>query len=143
MMFVAIPAIYIYDEVDIVRQSSYDGMGCRVNRKLAVPLAIEGFRKDDENRPTLIRIIKESDEYAEDAEVLRRLSENRMRLDNLSRDIEEDFDDVDTSDIAMELDYMKATIQLGILEVTGELEESPTAEELFETEVALQEEAFA
>ncbi len=110
-----------------------------------MPLVLEGIRKDQRGRSNLVRIIREADDYADDADMMRRVAENRMRLDVLSKQIEEDFpDDYDPEDVKSELDYIEASIQLGILQLTGELSEGQTSEELFEEEVALTaHEAFA
>ncbi len=111
-----------------------------------MPLVLDGIKKDQRNRPNLLRIIRESDEYSDDADTLRKVAENRMRLDTLMRELEEDFpEDYDPDDFTTELDYIKASVQLGILQLTGELQESHTADELFEEEVSatVSHEAFA
>jgi len=101
-----------------------------------VPLVLEGIRKDRPGRPNLIRIIREADEYSDDADIMRKVAENRMRLDALTRQVEEDFaEDYDPDDFTSELDYIKASIQLGILQLTGELQETLTSDEIFESEV--------
>lgn len=105
-------------------------------RRSAVPLALEGMRWDHSGRPNLVRIIREADDYSDDAEIMRKVADNRLRLDALGRQIEEDFiEDFDPDDFAAELDYIKASIQLGILQLTGELEEGQTSDEIFESEV--------
>ncbi len=110
-----------------------------------MPLVLEGIRKDQRGRPNLIRIIRETEDYLEDAEIMRKVAENRFRLDSLMRQLEEDFpEDYDPDDFTSELDYIEASVQLGILQLTGELQETQTADELFEEEVALTaREAFA
>jgi len=131
----ALPATYIYIEMDIVRQSSYDGMGCWMIRRSAVPLVLDGIRRDHPRRPNLLRIIRETEEYSDDAETMKKVADNRFRLDSLCRQLEEDFpEDYDPDDFSTELDYIKASIQLGILQLTGELCETQSADELFEDE---------
>ena len=106
-------------------------------RRSAVPLVLEGIRKDRPGRPNLMRIVRETDDYSTEAEMMRKVAENRMRLSALTRQIEDDFaEDYDPDDFTSELDYIKTTIQLGILQVTGELEATKTADEIFETEAA-------
>ena len=96
------------------------------------------MRKDQRGRPNLLRIIREAEEYSDDAEILHKVAENRLRLDTLTRQLEEDFpEDYDPEDFTAELDYIKASVQLGILQLTGELQETQTSDELFEEEVAL------
>jgi len=103
-----------------------------------VPLVLDGMRKDQRGRPNLLRIIREAEEYSDDAEILHKVAENRLRLDTLTRQLEEDFpEDYDPEDFTAELDYIKASVQLGILQLTGELQETQTSDELFEEEVAL------
>ena len=103
-----------------------------------MPLVLDGMRKDQRGRPNLLRIIREAEEYSDDAEILHKVAENRLRLDTLTRQLEEDFpEDYDPEDFTAELDYIKASVQLGILQLTGELQETQTSDELFEEEVAL------
>jgi hypothetical protein len=104
-------------------------------RRSAVPLVLEGIRRDRPGRPNFVRIIREAEDYSEDADIMRKVAENRMRLDALTRQVEEDFpEDFDPDDFTTELDYIKASIQLGILELTGELEETQTSDEIFDAE---------
>ena len=103
-----------------------------------MPLVLDGMRKDHRGRPNLVRIIRETEEYSDDAEMMRKVAENRLRLDTMMRDLEEDFpEDYDPDDFTSELDYIKASVQLGILQLTGELQESQSADEIFDEEVAL------
>ncbi len=110
-----------------------------------MPLVLDGIRKDQRGRPNLVRIIRETDDYSDDAETMRKVAENRLRLDSMMRQLEEDFpEDYDPDDFTSELDYIKASVQLGILQLTGELQETQSADELFDEEVALTaHEAFA
>lgn len=106
-------------------------------RRSAVPLVLEGIRKDHPGRPNLLRIIRETEEYSDEAEIMHKVAENRMRLDALTRQVEEDFaEDYDPDDFTSELDYIKTSIQLGILQLTGELQETLTSDEIFESEAA-------
>ena len=106
-------------------------------RRSAVPLVLDGIRKDHPSRPNLIRIIREADDYSDEAEMMRRVAENRLRLDALTREVEEDFaEDYDSDDFSLELDYIKTSIQLGILQLTGELQATPTSDEIFESEIS-------
>jgi hypothetical protein len=66
----------------------------------------------------------------DESELLRKLSENRLRLDRISRELEVHPETVDTREIQNELDYLKANIQVGLVELSGEIEELPTSEEL-------------
>jgi hypothetical protein len=107
-------------------------------RRSAVPLVLDGIRKDQRGRPNLVRIIRETEDYSDDAETMHKVAENRLRLDSMMRQLEEDFpEDYDPDDFTSELDYIKASVQLGILQLTGELHETHSADELFEEEVEL------
>ncbi len=90
-------------------------------------------RKDAKNIKT--RILKDEEDLG-DLDILIKLSENRERLNNLMSDIESDPEFVDTDEAKNELDYVNASIQLGLLEVTAELEEMPSSDDLFEEAIA-------
>ena|GEM_PF-1923875 len=101
-----------------------------------MPLVLEGIGRDRPGRSNLVRIIRETEDYSNDANIMRRIADNRMRLDALTRQIEEDFpEDFEPDDFTTELDYINASIQLGILQLTGELEETQTSDEIFDSEV--------
>ncbi len=103
-----------------------------MNRRLAVPIAIRNLWNRNEDKESKARAVKGREEDADEIEIVHKLAENRARLDSLMEDIEGDFDGVEESDISNELDYIEASIKLGLLEITGELEESPYSDELFE-----------
>jgi hypothetical protein len=106
-----------------------------LKRTLAVPLALmkHKSRRDVKNIKT--RILKDEEDLG-DLDVLIKIAENRNRLDRLMSDIESDPEFVDTYEAKNELDYVNASIQLGLLEVTAELEEMPSSDDLFEEAVA-------
>jgi len=112
------------------------GWDAGLNRKLAVPFAVKGLLRYEENRVVKVRILKDSDQDSDDLEVARKLVENRMRIEGLVEDINKDPEVVDLPEIETELDYIQTSIQLGLLEITGELEEAPYSDELFEEAVA-------
>ncbi len=98
-----------------------------MKRKLAVPLAVSRVR----DRTIRTRILKDTQDV-EDIRILAELAENRRRLERLERDLQSGEEFYETEDILGELDYAKASIELGLLELRGELEELPVSEELFE-----------
>ena len=108
------------------------GWDAGLNRKLAVPLAVKGLFRKEENRVVRFRTLKDSEQDGDDLEFARKLAENRERIDGLLEDIDKDPEGVDSPEIETELDYIEASIQLGLLEITGELEEVPYSDELFE-----------
>jgi alpha-galactosidase/6-phospho-beta-glucosidase family protein len=109
-------------------------MGSQLKRKLAVPIALGGFGNRDDNR--MIRTLKISDDASEDARVLLTLATNRMMLKNLARDIEAERITLDPDDIAEELDFINASIRIGLLEISEELDQIPTSEQLFELAIS-------
>lgn len=102
-----------------------------MKRKLAVPLAVSKVK----DRAIRTRILKDTEDV-DDIRVLATLAENRMRLERLAKDLEEEQEFYETEDMTSELDYIKTTIQLGLLEITGELEQVPASEEIFEEAAA-------
>ena len=102
-----------------------------MNRRLAVPLAVRGLECAYNDRAIRVRTLR-GDEDAEDIEILRKLAENKRRIDCLLKDLEDDPEVGETPETCSELDYIKASVQLGLLEITGELEETPYSDELFE-----------
>ena len=111
------------------------GWDVGLNRRLAVPLALmkHKSRRDAKNIKT--RILKNEEDLG-DLDILIKIAENRDRLDRLMSDIEGDPEFGDTDETKNELDYVNASIQLGLLEVTAELEEIPYSDDLFEEAVA-------
>ena len=105
-----------------------------MDRKLAVPLALGRLWQHEENKMARSRILKDADE--EDLRMLMTLADNRVRLEKLNEDIDGDPVFEDTEDMENELDYINASIQLGILEITGELEEIQNSDEVFEEALA-------
>jgi len=110
------------------------GWDVRVNRKLAVPLVLGRLWQHYENGMGRSRILKDADE--EDLRMLMTLADNRVRLQKLKEDIERDPEFVESDEMRNDLDYVNASIQLGILEITGELEEIQSSDEIFEEAIA-------
>jgi hypothetical protein len=109
-------------------------MGSQLKRTLAVPIALGGFGNSDENR--IIRTLKVSDDSSEDARVLLTLAANRMVLKSMERDIEAERITLDPDDIAEELDFINASIRIGLLEISEELDQIPTSEQLFQLAIS-------
>jgi len=103
------------------------GWDAALNRKLAVPLALGKLWQHDENNMARSRILREADE--EDLRMLMTLADNRVRIEKLKEDIERYPDVDDSEDMKSELDYISASINLGMLEITGELEEIQSSDE--------------
>lgn len=100
-----------------------------MNRRLVVPIAVKDLGTGSMGRMVRTRRLKTGFDDDE-SELLRKLSENRLRLDRISRELEVHPETVDTREIQNELDYLKANIQVGLVELSGEIEELPTSEEL-------------
>ena len=103
-----------------------------MNRKLAVPLALGKFNDYQETRLERSRVLKGSYADPEDIRTLMQLADNRVRIERLAEDIENDPDMEVTDDLKSEMDYINTSIQLGLLEITGELEEIQSSEDIFE-----------
>jgi hypothetical protein len=109
------------------------GWDAGLNRRLAVPLAVKGVV--EQNHGPLRRILK-SDEDQEDIEVLRKFVDARDQIDSMLRELDKQPEIIGSPEISNELDYINASIQLSLLEITGELEETPYSDELFDEAVA-------
>jgi len=105
-----------------------------LNRKLAVPLPLGRLWQHDANKMARSRTLRDADQ--EDLRMLMTLADNRVRLETLMEDIERDPVFEDSEDVKNELDYINASIGLGILEITGELEEIQSSDEAIEEAIA-------
>jgi len=112
------------------------GWDAALNRKLAVPLALGNLWENHENKMERSRRLREKEGDAEDLRILMTLADNRVRLEKLSRDLEHSTGMEEDEELQDELDYINASIQLGLLEITGELEEIQSSDELFEQATA-------
>src|SRR5512136_434214 len=112
------------------------GWDAGLNRKLAVPLALDNLWKDVAAKRTIRRILRESEEDPGDTEIMKRLAENKVRLRRLWDDIEENPVAGETRDVQNDLDYLKASIQIGLLQVNAELEDVPYSDEMFDEAIA-------
>lgn len=112
------------------------GWDVALNRKLAVPLALDRLWESHENLMTRSRTLRESMDDHEEMRMLMKLADNRVRLEKLMEDIEGETELADSDELQGELDYVNASVQLGLLEITGELEEIQGSEEIFEEALA-------
>ena len=112
------------------------GWDAGLNRKLAVPLALGRLWENHENRMERSRRLRETEGDPADLRVLMRLADNRVRLEKLKDDIENDSEIEFDDELQSELEYIDASVQLGLLEIAGELEEIQTSEDLLEQAVA-------
>jgi hypothetical protein len=112
------------------------GWDAGLNRKLAVPLALDNLWENAAAKRTVRRILRESEEDPGDIEIMRRLAENKVRLTRLWDDIESNPVSAETRDVQNDLDYLKASIQLGLLQVAADLGDIPYSDEIFEEAVA-------
>ncbi len=112
------------------------GWDAGLNRKLAVPLALGKLWENHGNRIERARKLRDTEGDREDLRVWMTLADNRVRLERLSQDLEAFPEMADDDDLSDELDYINASIQLGLLEITGELEEIQSSDELFEQATA-------
>jgi hypothetical protein len=100
-----------------------------MNRRSVVPIVVKDLGAGNVGRMVRTRKLR-TDSGDFESTLMMKLSENRLRLDRLSRELDRHPEAVDTDEIQNELDYLKANIQLGLVELSGDIEELPTAEEL-------------
>lgn len=101
-----------------------------MKRRLAVPIALCNVGAFGRNTMRRTRKLKATDDDLDDYHVLAALASNRARIERLAGDIEHLQHDVDCTDVLNELEYLKADIELGLMEVSAEIEDSPTAEDI-------------
>lgn len=108
-----------------------------MKRKLAVPIALRNVEVLDRNRMVRERSLRQDRCDPEDYEILRKLAENRTRIERLERDMDFSPHAFGCDDIVNELEYLKAEIEVGILECATEIEDVPSSEDLLMQEAAL------
>jgi hypothetical protein len=106
----------------------------KMMRKLAVPIALRNVGSLDTNVITRTRILKPSKDDPEEYHILAGLAENRARIERLHREIDHVVQEVDCSGIANELEYLKTDIELSLIEVSAEIEDMPSAEDVLSQE---------
>ncbi len=110
------------------------GWGVHLKRRLAVPLVLE---KVGENRIRRVRKLKTGPNYFQDNEILATFMENRKRIERLESDMCGQFsDDMSCSDILNELEYIRANITLGLMNIAGDLDQVPSSEEILSEALA-------
>ena len=102
----------------------------KMKRKLAVPIALRNVGAVDPNTMTRTRTLRASEDDPEGYRILATLAANRARIDRLNEDLEHIQHDVDCADVLNELEYLKADIELGLMEIGAEIGESPTSEDI-------------
>jgi hypothetical protein len=112
------------------------GWDAGLHRRLAVPLALSNLEKCFDNRMKKPRKLRKSDNDPQDYKILTTLAENRVRIDSLLKEMEEDPTPFECSDVLSELDFIKANIQLGLLGVSSDLDETMSSDEVFEEAIA-------
>lgn len=76
------------------------------------------------------RRVKEEGLDQLDVHIMRQISENRQRIEEIRQGLESWEGSFDGSDIENELNYVRANIQLSMLGVAGELEDVPSSDEV-------------
>ncbi|TFG69185.1 MAG: hypothetical protein E4H25_04975 [Methanomassiliicoccus sp.] len=122
--------------MDIVRQSSYTGWDVELKRKLAVPLAIQTIEAHNGNTMSRTRTLRMPQDDPKDFDILSKLAENRMRINQLHTEIDLQPEKVDCLDVMNELDYLKANIELSLLEIGAGIEATPSSDEILFQEAA-------
>ncbi len=100
-----------------------------MKRRLAVPLAVNSMGHSGKNVMRRMRKLKVSGTDVEGQMFLGKLAENRMRIEKIERDVWQ-CSDVDCADIVEEIEFLRANIELGLVEIAGGLEEIRSSEEI-------------
>jgi len=100
-----------------------------MRRRLAVPLAIGDLGHSGKNVMKRTRKLRVSGEDTENQNMLSMLAENRKRIERLESDVWQ-CADVDCADIIEEIEFLRANIELGLVEIAGDLEEIQSSEEI-------------
>lgn len=118
------------------------GWDAALDRKLAVPIVPEASAALDQIWRThrkggpRTRTLKEPEGGPEEMHVLMKLADTRARLERLRREVDELTEIDDSDDLMAELDYISASVSLGLLEIVGELSEVESSEEVLEEAAA-------
>ncbi len=99
-------------------------------RKLAVPIALRNVGALDRNTMTRTRTLRTSHEGSEEYHILATLAENRARIERLHREMDHFHHDVECADIVNELEYLKADIELSLVDIATDIEEMPSSEDI-------------
>lgn len=107
-----------------------------MKRKLAVPLAIQTIEAHNGNTMSRTRTLRMPQDDPKDFDILSKLAENRMRINQLHTEIDLQPEKVDCLDVMNELDYLKANIELSLLEIGAGIEATPSSDEILFQEAA-------
>jgi hypothetical protein len=100
-----------------------------MKRRLAVPLAISDLSHPGQNVMRKTRKLKVSGVDLESRRLLSMLAENRSRIESLEKDFWQ-CADVDCTEIIEEIEFLRANIELGLVEIAGGLDEIRSSEEI-------------
>ena len=106
------------------------GWDAELNRRLAVPLVVRAAETRSAGRMVRWRTLKSVGCDPEEFTMVSKLAENRARIERLERDIELTPGTIDCSDIANEIEYLKASLGIGLAEIRVEIEDIPSSEEI-------------
>ncbi|MEW5747635.1 MAG: hypothetical protein AB1793_02440 [Candidatus Thermoplasmatota archaeon] len=101
-----------------------------MKRRLAVPIALCNVGAFGRNTMNKTRKLKATHDDPDEYHVLAALASNRASIERLAGDIEHLQHEVDCRDVLNELEYLKADIELGLMEVTAEIEDTPAPEDI-------------
>jgi hypothetical protein len=107
------------------------GWDAELNRRLTVPLVVKTAETRSAGRMTRCRTLRSTGCDPEEFTVLSKLADNRARIEKLEKNFELRPESIDCSDIVNELDYLKASVGIGLTEIRVEIEDVPTSEEIF------------
>ena len=99
-------------------------------RRLAVPVAVRNMEYHRASGVGQFRRVREDGLDRLDVHIMRQISENRQRIEEIRQGLESWEGSFDGSDIQNELDYVRANIQLSMIGIAGELEDVPSSDEI-------------
>jgi hypothetical protein len=99
-------------------------------RKLAVPIALRNVGVFDRNTMTRTRTLRAPHEDSEEYHILATLAENRARIERLHRGMDHVQHHAECADIVNELEYLKADIELSLVDIEADIEEMPSSEDI-------------
>jgi len=105
-----------------------------MKRKLAVPIALRNVETFDTNTMNRTRTIRGSEDDPVEFEILSKLAENRARIARLWDDVQHGGEGIDCSEIVNELEFLKADIDLSLVEIEADIEDVPSSDEILDQE---------
>lgn len=101
-----------------------------MKRRLAVPIALRNVGAFGTNTMTRTRTLKVKGGDPDERHLLATLASNRARIERLAGDLEAIEHNADCIDVLNELEYLKSDIELGLMEISAEIEDALSPEDI-------------